>query len=308
MANVDGWNTHCFGRYLVDLPPGVKIGAAYKWRGSKVEHLAGETPETLKAKIATRQSELEAQKRDGGRGAMFFDRWQHSDAGSTSLLSWRGPHSTEVLRRESYFVATSPWRVFHTSGDVTIDRLDVAKNNANALAANIKALDRNVIPKEPGFCIEGGMIAGKEFQPESFTVGIKIPEHPNAIISIDARTGAEEDRLLDRVGGFFLSATRGLMPGLTVLRKGERNVGSIEAQEFATAASDKGQRVYAFAWESQGKDRSLADQNIAVRLQVLEQSVVSEKTPYQPAFKSDEEALQLWDNIIESVRLRPGAV
>ncbi|WP_255581770.1 T6SS immunity protein Tli4 family protein [Cupriavidus sp. AU9028] len=209
---------------------------------------------------------------------------------------------------ESYFVATSPWRVFRSAGGVTVDRIDFARMSTDALAGRFKSRDRNAVPTEPGFCLEGGMIAGKEYQPESFTVGIKFPEHPNAIISIDARTGAEEDRLLDRVGGFFLSATRGLMPGLTVLRKGERNVGSIEAQEFATAASDKGQRVYAFAWESQGKDKSLADQNIAVRLQVLEQSVVSEETPYQPAFKSDEEALQLWDNIIESVRLRPGAV
>jgi hypothetical protein len=41
---------------------------------------------------------------------------------------------------------------------------------------------------------------------------------------------------------------------------------------------------------------------------VLEQSVVTERTPYLPAFQSDEEALQLWDAIIESIRLRPGAV
>ncbi|WP_454709910.1 T6SS immunity protein Tli4 family protein [Cupriavidus nantongensis] len=30
--------------------------------------------------------------------------------------------------------------------------------------------------------------------------------------------------------------------------------------------------------------------------------------PYQPAFQSDDDALQLWDAIIDSIRLRPGAV
>nr|WP_302480493.1 T6SS immunity protein Tli4 family protein [Cupriavidus gilardii] len=57
----------------------------------------------------------------------------------------------------------------------------------------------------------------------------------------------------------------------------------------------------------QGRDRSLSEQNIAVNLQALEQSVVTLRTPYQPAFQSDEQAIQLWDAIINSIRLRPGA-
>ncbi|WP_438820981.1 T6SS immunity protein Tli4 family protein [Cupriavidus gilardii] len=44
-----------------------------------------------------------------------------------------------------------------------------------------------------------------------------------------------------------------------------------------------------------------------MNLQALEQSVVTLRTPYQPAFQSDEQAIQLWDAIINSIRLRPGA-
>ncbi|MEQ6351560.1 T6SS immunity protein Tli4 family protein [Ralstonia pseudosolanacearum] len=143
---------------------------------------------------------------------------------------------------------------------------------------------------------------------EGFQVGITLPQHPNALITIDASTGAEQDRLLKRVDKFFATAVAGQLSGLKILRKRQRNVGPIEAEEYATAASGNGQRVYAFAWESQGKDKSLSEQNIVAALKVLEQSVITEHTPYRPAFKSDEEALQLWDAIIDSIRLRPGAV
>ncbi|MCD7100155.1 T6SS immunity protein Tli4 family protein [Stenotrophomonas sp. MMGLT7] len=52
---------------------------------------------------------------------------------------------------------------------------------------------------------------------------------------------------------------------------------------------------------------SVAEPYMTVELQVLGQSVVDEDHPYRSAFASDEEALQLWDAIIESLRPRPGA-
>ncbi|MGY8526892.1 T6SS immunity protein Tli4 family protein [Paracidovorax citrulli] len=308
MSDVKNWTTHCIGRYLVELPPSARVQGQYKIWGNEIRYLPGETPGTFQALVDKRVAELEATSREGHRGNMLFDRMVHGDKGSTSILSWADPHSKAVLLRKSYFVATSPWRLFTGSGEVTVDRTEIARKNADRIANRIRSRDSGEIPAEPGFCIEGGLIAGRDYQDESFRLGIELPEHPNAQIFINARTGREQNRLLDRTGGFLVSLARGLLPGLKVLRKGERAVGPIQAQEFATAASAEGQRVYAFAWEAQGKDESLANQNITVRLQVLEQSVVSEKTPYQPAFKSDEEALQLWDNIIESVRLRPGAV
>ncbi|SOY87436.1 conserved protein of unknown function [Cupriavidus taiwanensis] len=176
------------------------------------------------------------------------------------------------------------------------------------MAANIRSRADNEIPTGPGFCIDQGFIAGNDYRSESVQVGITLPQHPNAFISFDASTGAEEDRLLERVDNFLAKAVAGPLAGLKVLRKRERNVGTIPAEEYATAATGNGQRVYVFAWESQGKNKSLSEQNVSAGLRVLEQPVDSPQTPYQPAFQSDDEALQLWDAIIDSIRLRPGAV
>lgn len=301
-----GWKTYCFGRYLVDLPPTAKVSASYKIRGNNIDYLAGEGPDSLKIKLATREAELRSQRHTKINASMFVRRVEHA-GGAITLLSWKAPYSTALMWRDSYLISEKPWQVFRYSGDVSQDRQNIALRNTENLATNIRSRADDEIPTQPGFCIEKGFVAGVEYHPESFSVGVVFPEYPNARVSIDASTGAEQDRLLDRVDKFFLASVGGAALGLTVLRKGARPVGSIEAQEYATAASDKGQRVYAFAWEAQGKDRSLTEQNIAVNLQVLEQSVVTPRTPYQPAFQSDEQAMQLWDAIIDSIRLRPGA-
>ncbi|MGE1005511.1 T6SS immunity protein Tli4 family protein [Ralstonia pseudosolanacearum] len=307
LMDKNGWSTHCFGRYLVDLPPQAKINSSYKIWGDDVEYVPGKGPGNLSAEVSKREVELKNEKHKKIDGSMFVRRQAHHND-SFSIVSWKAPYSKELMWMDTYLVTSGPWRVFRYSGDVAPEKLDSALSFADSLSTNIRSRDDHEIPIGPGFCIDQGFIAGSDYRSEGFQVGITLPQHPNALITIDASTGAEQDRLLKRVDKFFATAVAGQLSGLKILRKRQRNVGPIEAEEYATAASGNGQRVYAFAWESQGKDKSLSEQNIVAALKVLEQSVITEHTPYRPAFKSDEEALQLWDAIIDSIRLRPGAV
>lgn len=299
-----GWTTHCFGRFLVDLPPQAKIGETYKIWGDEIKRLY-ETPESLATMLNERERELKAQKHET-EGSMFIHRTKH-DSYSVSLLSWKRPYSKVLMWKDSFFVTNSQRQIFQYSGEVSPSKQQSALGFADTLARNIRSRSPNGIPTGPGYCIDGGFIAGNDYRAESFTVDVKLPLHPGAFIEIFASTGAEEDTLLDRVDGFFQTAVAGPVAGLKTLRKAKRNVGPIQAEEYAVAGSGQGQRVYSFAWESQGKDDTLAEPNLGVKLDVLGQSVVTEKEPYKPAFQSDEEALELWDAIIESIRLRPGA-
>ena len=302
-----GWTTYCFGRYLVDLPPQAKINGSYKMWGRGIEYVPGADLSTLNTEVNKRQAELTA-SRPEKLGSSMFVRRQELKGGSVSIVSWKAPYSKEMMWMDSYFVTKGPMRVVRYSIDVDPEKLDLALSLSGSLAANIRSRDDSEIPTGPGFCIDKAFVAGSEYRSEGFKVGITLPQHPNALITLAASTGAEQDRLLERVDKFFATAVVGSVTGLKVLRKRERNVGPIPAEEYATAASGKGQRVYAFAWESQGKDESLSEQNIAAALKVLEQPVVTKHTPYRPAFQSDDEALRLWDAIIDSIRLRPGAV
>ncbi|WP_242405240.1 T6SS immunity protein Tli4 family protein [Cupriavidus taiwanensis] len=306
IVSTEGWSTHCFGRYLIDLPPQANARASYKLWGADIERLTVPNAASLQGKVEQRTIALQSMAHDTA-GSMLVRRIDHGN-GSTSLLSWSSPRRTILMYEEAYLATTSPWQAFKYSGDISASRQAMAVAFLNTLAANIRSRADNEIPTGPGFCIDKGFIAGNDYRSESVQVGITLPQHPNAFISFDASTGAEEDRLLERVDNFLSKAVLGPLAGLKVLRKRERNVGTIPAEEYATAATGNGQRVYVFAWESQGKNKSLSEQNVTAGLHVLEQPVDSPQTPYQPAFQSDDEALQLWDAIIDSIRLRPGAV
>ncbi|MCY1369082.1 hypothetical protein D9M69_561010 [compost metagenome] len=129
------------------------------------------------------------------------------------------------------------------------------------------------------------------------------PNYPGAHFEFSSSTGAEQDRLLDRVGGFLMGAAKRIA-GIETLRKRERS-GAVPADEYLVAGSHQGQRLYTFAWEAQGKDGSITEPNISAGLEVGESDPDANGKLPRPPFKSDKEALDLWDTIIDSIRLRP---
>lgn len=300
-----GWKTHCIGRFLVDLPPNARIKPTYKIRGNEIK-LVNETPVSLASHITKREELLKAQKHEIEH-TMFARRENHNN-GSATLLSWSLPSWVEGYTAESYFVANSKnqYRVYEYAGEVEASHLGRALKNREELSQNIRPRENVDTSSAPGYCIDGGFISGKEYRAESFDIGIQLPEHPGATISIIATTQAEldADTLLDRAGATEAAL---IAQGAKLLRKGKRDVGPIKGGEFLMANTENGQRIYAFTWEAPGKTNSIAEPYMTVELQALGQSVVDEARPYQLPFKSDEEALQLWDAIIKSIRLRPGA-
>lgn len=301
--NTAGWNTHCFGRFLIDLPPEARIGASYKIRGDQMKRLPISHRE-LEERVSYREQELKAQTHET-EGTMFIRRVDHGGS-SISLISWESPRRKRMKREDAYFVANDG-TVFSYGGMLSADREHVALDNSAYYARKLRSRAPDETPAGPGFCIDGGYIAGQEFMNEEFRVGIALPEHPGMQMSFRSRTGAAGSGLLERAGGFLRTEVLGGAAGLDTLRKRRRPVGPIPGEEYLVAASDKGQRVYAFKWETQGKDASLSEPNLGLDLGVLERDTDDDGNPPPPAFESDEEALQLWDAIIDSIRLRPGA-
>ena len=300
-----GWTTHCFGRFLVDLPPQARVAANYKIWGEEIKKVTM-TAGQLSSTIESRERDLKSKNHET-EGVMLVRITSHENE-SASIISWNRPYSTALMRSEAYLVTPNNWAVFQYGGNVAPRKLETAVDFYESLSRNIRSRQPNEIPTEPGFCIDGGYIAGREYMAESFNVGFTMPQHPGMHFSIGASTGAEEDKLLDRIGGFFQTEVLGVAVGLDTLRKRRRPVGPLPGEEYAVAASDKGQRVYSFIWEFQGKDNSLSEPNINVGLTVLERDPDSQGNPPPPAFESDAQALELWDAIIASIRLRPGAV
>ena len=296
-----GWITHCFGRFLIDLPPKAEINAGYYLWGDNIEAL-DDTPTTLAIRVDEIEKKLKSEQHRKIQGSMFVRRLNLA-SDSAGLLSWSSNASTEMYKLDTYAISKPAWRAYRWNGSVSQDREVQGVQSANSLAQDLRSREPNEIPSESGFCIERAYIAGNTFQMESFETGITFPEYPGVRFQFSSSTGAEENRLLDRVGGFLMGAAK-LVVGIETLRKRERD-GAVPADEYLLAGTDKGQRIYTFAWEAQGKDESITEPNISASLGVLERSPDKNGNPPPPPFKSDKEALDLWDTIIDSIRLRP---
>ncbi|WP_164485454.1 T6SS immunity protein Tli4 family protein [Pseudomonas chlororaphis] len=296
-----GWITHCFGRFLIDLPPQAEVRAGYYLWGDNIE-VFDETPVTLAARVDQREQELKAQPHRRQQGSLFLRRLDLG-GNSTGLLSWKSNASTAMYLLDAYAISRPTWRAYRWMGGVSTDREPQGIEGATSLAHSLRSREANEIPSEPGFCIDRAYIAGNSFQGERFDIGVTFPEYPGAHFEFTSSTGAEEDRLLDRASGFLAGAAR-MVLGIETLRKRERG-GAVPADEYLLASTDKGQRIYTFAWEAQGKDGSITEPNISAALGVLERSPDSSSKLPAPPFKSDKEALALWDTVIDSIRLRP---
>ncbi len=296
-----GWITHCHGRFLIDLPPQAEINAGYYLWDDNIEAL-DDSPVALAARIDKREQKLKSERHSKTQESMFLRRTEHQN-GSISLWSWDSTASTLSYRVDSYLVTPLKGSVYYYSGEVTYDREKRGLEIVNDLARNLRSRAPNEIPTEPGFCIDRAYIAGDSFQSEDFDIGVTFPEHPRTFLSFRSSTGAEEDRLLDRVSGFLMGAAK-MVAGIETLRKRERG-GAIPADEYLLAGSAKGQRTYTFLWEAQGKDESINEPHLKVELSVEEADDDDDGKPPAPAFKSDKAALELWDAIIDSIRLRP---
>ncbi len=293
-----GWITHCYGRFLIDLPPQAEINAGYYLWGDNIEAL-DDTPEALATQIDRREQKLRGQQHDT-KGSMFLRRIDFG-GGSVGLMSWSSEVASKVYLLDTYVASKPTWRAYRWTGKISEDRERRAMEISNSLARNLRSRAPHEIPTDPGFCIDRAYIAGDSFQIEDFGIGVTFPEHPRTFLSFRSSTGAEEDRLLDRVSGFLMGAAK-MVAGIETLRKRERG-GAIPADEYLLAGSAKGQRTYTFLWEAQGKDESINEPHLKVELSVEEAD--DDGKPPAPAFKSDKAALELWDAIIDSIRLRP---
>ncbi|MFV9464091.1 T6SS immunity protein Tli4 family protein [Pseudomonas aeruginosa] len=295
-----GWITHCFGRFLIDLPPDAVINAGYYLWGDRIEYL-DDKPTELAARVDRLEQEWRTQ-RHKSKGNMFLRKIDFGNE-SVGLLSWSSEVASKTYLLDTYVTSKPTWHAYRWKGKVSVDREQHAVEISRALARNLRSRAPKEIPSEPGFCIDHAYIAGDSFQVERFGVGVTFPEHPGARFEFRSSTGAELNSLLERVDGFVQNMLS-TFAGMETLRKGKHPVGSLPGEEYLVAGSNKGQRAYTFMWEVQGKEESLTEPNLTAGLAVLERSNENGKPP-PPAFKSDKEALELWDTIVDSIRVRP---
>ncbi|MBY4693050.1 hypothetical protein K6W21_02975 [Burkholderia latens] len=296
-----GWITRAVGRHLVELPPEATTVETYKYNEVKIDLLPEITTQaSFNYLVAQREQELRATKHVK-YGTLFIERVPHAN-GSVTLVSWNRPTGDILYRFDTYFRAGS--KSLKYSGEVSPDLRTSALATCQRLSGEWREIPPGEQPEGIGFVAADTILAAKRFNLESWELNIRLPNKPDVWFRLTSYTQKSvEPGLRARAGG-ILPALLGTVVGVSQLRNRARPVGPIEADEILVAGTQDGKRTYGFKWEAPGKAYSLAEPNLNASLRVGESTYPTN----QESFANDGEALELWDGVVDSIRLRPGAV
>jgi len=173
------------------------------------------------------------------------------------------------------------------------------------VAPRMQRRDQWEIPTIPGFCIERGLITGTHEKREHSGFGWSLKGHPDVRFSVSIRNnvGTIDPGVLDREDAIN-KEWGAIASHISTVRKQRFEIAGMPAQEWSTSATEKnGVISYDFLAEIPGKATGFDAPSIELSMRVGRQG----KDSFLPASLTEGEAIALWDAVIKTLRLRPGA-
>lgn len=302
MENAEKKATFCMGRFLIDLPVGSKLsGGNYKYDFTKLEPGKPTSFDDFEKEVEKIESDLKLAEHKYTKKSMLLKSVQ-LDKNTKLLVAWKTNFSTAEITISGY--RWDGGNRFLFQRDVDDDKLELGMSRVRDAITRLRSRADNDIPTEPGYCFVGGFIANTHWRNEEISLDIDIAGHPDAFVSVwiyPLASHKHDKPLLERMGG-ITQILGNLATSVHVLRQGDRQVDSYKGQEhLASAPNSGGMRGHAFVWETQGEG-TLETPAIKIELTTGHQD---DKGNPQKTSLTDKEAMKLWDDILNSFRLRP---
>jgi hypothetical protein len=294
----------CFGRFLVDVPLG---GVVY---GMSSEYLYGLIGSKKKVsdkgvfeKFIKEREEIYKGVDKKRERVLVRSYSPNSDARIITTVEdvfGRDSFGFEAYALKGSFLFSMEQQSYN--GEVFQKRV---LPKLETMLANLRLRQSQEIPPEPGLCVQNGFIKsdGSENAFENIRLNLDFKKWPDLNISIETMTMAKaEPSLLERLGSakapeIFMS----LMGQIKTLRRGVHNVGSIKGEESLNMVpTDEGYKVHQFRWESRYELDDPFKPVIIVELSTGQ----GEDEDVRPTI-SEKEAVELFDAVVNSIRLRP---
>jgi hypothetical protein len=297
--------THCLGRYLVDLNADVTVDAYFVYAEGKVETRLSVEQSSFERVVSMREEKLKNTPHDKG-GSMLVGKTELS-SNRILIQSWTSAAgSKKIIMNESYIYLPEKHVLFLRNTETSATAQTRSIDLARSIAADYRYRASDETPSGVGFCINSGLIADKHLNTEEVKAAFHFKQYPSVSVYFNSYvTGNPDSDLLDRLGGLPASLAQAAA-GMTSLRRGNHNLGPVKGQELLVRASAEGKRSYEFLWESQGRANSIEFPFISLKLTTTAET--NNGKIIDAPFKTDEEALKFWDAILQTIRLRPGAV
>ncbi|WP_231755945.1 MULTISPECIES: T6SS immunity protein Tli4 family protein [unclassified Burkholderia] len=308
----------CVGRFVFDRPTTSEISnQRYEYRGDKLETQYNVSLPEYKAKIEAREKELRTMQRVNPvnlkekTGLAWLEKSFSPTNNSRVFIFQEGVAKSSKLPFDSDIYVFDENKLFHVVGGIGSSAIDRAEDIYNDTVRRIKARDNWKVPTESGFCFDGGIVAGSSKYTEELSQSFALMPGRPALLVIQMRESINQDQgkpltktlpdlraQMDRVAG---------SGSYRILRQGKRTVGGMDGEEVLFELKDGPITSYRFYLLAPGDPSTLAKPHTAIQL--LLGSPSPDLPPDQATSPVDETgALQTWDTLLNSLRLRPGAV
>ncbi|WP_454767017.1 T6SS immunity protein Tli4 family protein [Cupriavidus campinensis] len=283
----------CFGRYVLEVPTEAELIFGSQYSPAEIVTHVGEANSAREKAEAYRNKILEAT--------------------DTAEITYFGPGPTSNSLQIRYFENENA-RAYGNKGGHTFVASGAhlfewyGARIVAPLIGGLRARDNTEIPQEPGVCIDHGFIADSSgaFQ-EIFQAGIALPSLPDVSFSVDSNKTASVEG--ENGEGLLASIARqrrylgGDYPKLTTLREGKRVVGVWHGEESLVLREDG---THDFEWEAVGKERTTLHPS-SIGAKMYTKVAANLVGAADKASLTDDEAVALWDRLLDGVRFRVNA-
>jgi hypothetical protein len=321
--------TICVGRFLVDLPPDARAltSTAYQLMESKIPARVHDFVE-LKEQLTQRANAYRAVPMhrvpniDRSWRVAGFDPdkvyaatqligFEVDPAMQQAVLGYHpDPNSAKVVV-ELHKVVDQKDYLFETGNIAGANLHSQTYQTIWSAGKTFQPLAPGAIPRGPGFCVDGGMFAdtGKPPVRESATLVVTFTDHPDVRFVLDANTidkvNKDEPSLKFRVDS-ELSILRAGIPGhVGVLERGALTAAGQDGYQIAVSAPYDlvpNTRMLKFFWSADGVPNDVTRPFMEVDM------TVQPTNDGQSTIRDDSEAKELWKQLMQGIRVRPGAV
>ncbi|WP_293639663.1 T6SS immunity protein Tli4 family protein [Polaromonas sp.] len=324
--------THCLGRFLIDLPKSIR-GSTQQTVGYNhevvIEVMGTLSLNEFNIRMGQIEAEYRAKKHSEGWPYFYsvsspsptiklFERLESENEldDSARVIEGYKWSDDKVIKMVAKAIDVSAPKF---QNDVLAKQVPTTTPQKRALLTDLlqraRSRELNDIPTEPGFCFEGGFLAGKADKEEEIRAVFDFKKMPDVQIRWSGDSHAQlDDTLLQRPGlSELISRSNGAL-----LRKGVVKIpGVFEVEEWLMAgdmdqAGGKTIKGHYFKMEGNSKSGNPHTPFFEV---VMENGGPIESTfdangnyTVTPASLTEKEALALWDAVSKTIRMRPGAL
>lgn len=300
--------TYCVGRLLIDIPKEAEInGQGYEFMFGRLEsERTSLDAKGFAARMDKREAVLKANNPNNDRS---LKEVKNLGATSRILVTLENNFGHNNYGFEAYRLDNGQlFSLVQKNYREDVFRNEVLGRVEKDLLPHLRTRAPDEIPSEPGFCTQNGFIAddGSKDQAEYGQIGFRFKAWPDVLIVFTTRENSDklEDPLLTRYAKSPIHSTfAGVMNRVKTFRQGDRSVGQFSGQELLLGVpTEYGFYTHQLVWDSIGKPNAAFAPKVGVEMftgkgQQGEQYV-------RPAL-SDDQAIKLFDNIVNSIRLRP---